>query len=162
MSCLRALVTYGDSVEPGRLLEPGVSFELVVSSGPVPRSVPNLVGLTRDEAAAAVAQVQLNLVEEEEQFSETVPAGVVISQSVSASVELPRGSTVAIRVSKGPDRRAVPDVEGMTIEEATAALEAVGLVRSGVAGGGNIVESSSPGAGTLLKPGESVELWAPR
>lgn len=152
----------GDTVQPGRLLEPGLPFELVISSGPVPRTVPALVGLTRDDAAEALASVQLQLVEEPEAFSETVPAGEVISQSVSPSVELARGSTVSIVVSKGPDRRSVPEVAGMSIEEATAALEAVGLVRSGVAGGGNVVESSSPAAGTLLKPGESVELWAPR
>jgi beta-lactam-binding protein with PASTA domain len=55
----------------------------------------------------------------------------------------------------------VPDVSGLTIAEATDALESVGLVRSGVAGGGDTVESSSPRAGELLRPGDSVELWAP-
>ncbi|MCP3939220.1 MAG: PASTA domain-containing protein [Actinomycetia bacterium] len=152
----------GDLVEPGRLLEPGVSFDLVVSSGPVPRAVPDLVGRTREEAAATLAQLRLGLTEAEPQFSETDPDGTVISQSISPSIEVARDTIVSITVSKGPDRRSVPDVSGMTIEEATAALEAVGLERASVAGGGNIVEETDPKPGTLLKPGASVDFWAPR
>ncbi len=153
----------GEPLDGGLLREPGAEVELVFSAGPVPRNVPTLVGLTLEDAAAAVATEQLTLVEApDRQFSETVPEGSVITQTPEPGTQVDRGSEVQVVVSKGPDRRAVPNVIGMSIEDATSALEAVGLVRTGVSGGGNIVDSVSPRVGTLLKPGDGVELFAPR
>jgi len=152
----------GSSVAGGLLLEPGTRFDLLVSSGPIPRTVPELVGLIVEDAQAQISQTGLVLVENEREFSETVPINVVISQSSAAGSQTARDSTVTVVVSKGQDRRSVPEVSGMTIEAATASLESVGLFRSGVSGGGDVVEGSSPRAGSLLRPGEGVELFAPR
>ncbi|HEC10229.1 MAG TPA: PASTA domain-containing protein [Acidimicrobiales bacterium] len=153
----------GEPLDGGLLREPGAEVELVFSAGPVPRSVPAVVGLTLEDAAGAVAAEQLNLVEApDREFSETVPEGSVIAQTPEPGTQVDRGSDIEVVVSKGPDRRAVPNVIGMSIEDATSALEAVGLVRTGVSGGGNIVDSVSPRVGTLLKPGDGVELFAPR
>jgi len=153
----------GEPLDGGLLREPGAEVELVFSAGPVPRSVPAVVGMTLEDAAGAVAAEQLNLVEApDREFSETVPEGSVIAQTPEPGTQVDRGSDIEVVVSKGPDRRAVPNVIGMSIEDATSALEAVGLVRTGVSGGGNIVDSVSPRVGTLLKPGDGVELFAPR
>ncbi len=153
----------GEPLDGGLLREPGAEVELVFSAGPVPRNVPSLVGLTLEDAGTAVASEQLTLVEApDREFSETVPEGSVTAQSPEPGTQVDRGSEIEVVVSKGPDRRAVPNVIGMSIEEATRALEAVGLVRTGVSGGGNIVDSVSPRVGTLLKPGDGVELFAPR
>lgn len=152
----------GSSVAGGLLLEPGTRFDLLISSGPIPRTVPELVGLPVGDAQARVAATGLVLVEAEREFSETVPLDIVISQSSASGSQAPRDTTITVVVSKGQDRRPVPDVSGLTIEEATASLESVGLFRSGVSGGGDIVEGSSPRAGSLLRPGEGVELFAPR
>ena len=152
----------GSSVAGGVLMEPGTGFDLVVSEGPVPRTVPDLVGVTVEDAQARVGAVGLAVVEAEREFSEEVEIGIVISQDVASGQQTARGSTITVVVSKGQDRRAVPEVAGLTIEEATARLEAVGLFRSGVSGGGDIVESSDPRPGSLLRPGEGVLLFAPR
>lgn len=147
---------------PGLLAEPGGVVELIVSGGPVPRSVPLLVDLSVEEATAVLAGLQLVLVERPERvFSETILEGVVISQDVFPGLQTERGSPITVVVSKGPDRRIVPNVIGMTIAEATAALEQVGLSRSGVTGSGDIVTSTEPAIGTALPPGSQVLLWVP-
>ena len=85
----------------------------------------------------------------------------MIRQDITPGREVDRDSVVTVVVSKGPDRREVPNVIGMTISEATDRLEEVGLARSGVSGGGDIVEATDPAPGTLLPPGTEVLLWAP-
>ena len=90
-----------------------------------------------------------------------MPEGIVISQDRQVGSQLERDGVVTVVVSKGPDRREVPNLVGLTIAEATRRLEEVGLVRSGVSGGGDIVDASEPAAGTLLPPGGEVLLWAP-
>lgn len=152
----------GDAISSGRLLEPGTGFELVVSDGPVPRSVPTVTGSTAEEAGVTLGGLGLVLVRGDDVFSDEVAVGLIVSQGTAPGSTVARGAEVTVTVSKGPDLRTVPDVAGMSIDEATAALESVGLVRSGVAGGGSVVESSSPAAGTELRPGDGVELWAPR
>jgi beta-lactam-binding protein with PASTA domain len=94
-------------------------------------------------------------------FSETILEGVVISQDMFPGLQTERGSSITVVVSKGPDRRIVPNVIGMTIADATAALEEVGLSRSGVTGSGDIVTSTEPAIGTSLPPGSQVLLWVP-
>lgn len=157
-----ALVIDGEAVHGGLLREPGTRVSLVVSGGPAPRAVPRVVDLTVEEAATTLDEVQLRLEEApEREFSETVAEGVVMRQDTTPGLQVDRDSVVTVVVSKGPDRRAVPNVIGMTISEATDRLEAVGLARSGVSGGGDIVEATDPASGTLLPPGTEVLLWAP-
>lgn len=149
-------------VEPGLTLhERGTEVTLVVSQGPQPRPVPELAGLDAEQAGAALAEVQLVLGTVTEEFSETVALGAVVSQSVAAGQDVARDSAVDVVVSKGPDRRVVPDLDGRTIDEATAALEAVGLVRGGVQGSGPIVRFTEPAAGARLAPGTEVVLFTP-
>lgn len=157
-----ALVIDGQVELGGDLREPGTRVALLVSGGPVPRTVPRLVDLSVEDASLTLAGMQLGLVEaSEREFSETVPEGIVISQDRPVGSQLERDGVIAVVVSKGPDRREVPNLVGLSIAEATRRLEEVGLVRSGVSGGGDIVDASEPAAGTLLPPGSEVLLWAP-
>ncbi|MDO5499863.1 MAG: Stk1 family PASTA domain-containing Ser/Thr kinase [Propionibacteriaceae bacterium] len=66
--------------------------------------------------------VQIN-----EAFSETEPAGVVISTEPAAGADIDRGGTVAITVSKGPERFAMPRVIGMSKDDATKMLAEANL-----------------------------------
>ena len=63
-------------------------------------------------------------------FSESVLAGTIISTDPKPGAKILPGSTIEVVVSKGPDRVTIPEgnLKGMTIEEATAALEAQNLV----------------------------------
>ena len=143
------------------LHERATTVDLVVSQGPEPRPVPELAGLDEEQAAAALTEVRLALGTVTEEFSESVALGEVVSQSVPPGQQAARDSAVDVVVSKGPDRRVVPNLDGRTIDEATTALEAVGLVRGGVQGSGPIVRFTEPAAGSRLPPGSEVVLFTP-
>jgi serine/threonine-protein kinase len=89
-------------------------------------AIPNVVGLTVDEATAAAKDAGLALDREREDWSDTVAAGVVLTQ-INPEAPATTGDTVSVVVSKGPQPVAVPNVVGMTRDQAKAALSAVDL-----------------------------------
>ena len=132
---------------------------VVVSSGPAPRSVPDVSERTYDEAAAALDRIGLVAVRTDV-FSDTVPAGKVVSTSPGTGASVARGSKVTVRVSKGPELVAVPDVRGKSPVEASAALRAVGLDVSGTVGPPDRpVANTRPAAGEKVKKGTQVTLY---
>jgi serine/threonine-protein kinase len=150
------------AVEPGMSLrERGTQIAMVVSDGPTPRVVPKVEGLAVAAATEALAAEQLRLQVEAEEFNDTVPVGVVIRQSVPADSRVDRDSVVPVVVSKGPDLRVVPDLRGLTLDQATAQLAAVGLRRGPVQGSGPVVQFTEPVAGSKHRPGTEVTLFAP-
>ncbi|MCL6423469.1 Stk1 family PASTA domain-containing Ser/Thr kinase [Brachybacterium sp. JHP9] len=91
------------------------------------RTVPALAG-TQLEAADASLTAQDLRTATEERFDPEVPAGRIISTSPEPGSVLKRGDTVELVVSKGVETFAVPAVEGMSLEQAQAQVDAVGLV----------------------------------
>ena len=71
---------------------------------------------------------------------------------------MPWGSTVVLRVSKGPDLVEVPDVVGLSKEEADERLRAAGLKARFVLPVGSRVVQQSPGPGEQAKRGSEVRL----
>jgi eukaryotic-like serine/threonine-protein kinase len=118
----------------GTQLEQNKPFALFVSTGPAPRPLPELVGLTLDQATAALTQLGLVLQQGDPVFDETVPAGTVVSWMVPDQPGLKAGGTVTpkttvqVVLSAGPEPRVVPDLTGTTVEQATATLQPLGLV----------------------------------
>lgn len=114
------------SPDPGTTLNHNDEVSIVLSKGPMPVSMPDIVGRTQDEATAALDDLKLtaNITEE---YSDTVEAGNVISASVEADTQLHWGDTVDVVVSKGPEMVTIPDVRGQSTTEATQTLEALGL-----------------------------------
>ena len=141
-------------------LPKGETVTLLVSKGPEPREVPEFPeDATFEQVETLLAEVQL-VAEKKEEFSDEVEEGVVIRVSDAPGTELPRDSTVTVVVSKGPDVVPVPEMNGMTLDEAEAALEAAGLVLGEfVGGGGNrTVVASDPAAGESVPRGSEVNL----
>ncbi len=118
----------------GTTLENGSKITLVVSTGPAPRALPELVGLTLADATAQLGELGLVLIEAEPQFDEVVVPGVVLSWSVPAAPTLgvgatvTKGTTVQVVLSAGPAPRSVPPLAGLTFEDATKVLQDLGLV----------------------------------
>jgi serine/threonine-protein kinase len=136
--------------------------DLVVSSGPAPRQIPNLQGKTVEEATAALEGMGLKTATRED-FSDTVEKGKVAGTSPAAGQTAKRGDTVTIIVSKGPDLVTVPDVSRYsTLEQASAALEAAGLHLGEVSGRGTKPASSDPAAGQRVKRGTYVDVFLRR
>ena len=148
---------------PGERVLPGETVTLVVSLGVEKYPVPELEGLTRDQAAAALAEVQLELGRVEEKFSETVGEGLVIRQGREPGTKLRPGTAVDLVVSKGRKPIGVGDWVGKDADQAQRVLERKGLVvdRSQEqydddVPAGAVIAQTPPG-GTLYR-GETVTL----
>ena len=99
---------------------------IVVSSGPPILKVPDVTGSARGDAIAKLQGMGFK-VDVNEQFSDEVAQGTVISQNPSADSQLAKGQRVALTVSKGPDFVDVPQVSGLSKDDARHALEDAGL-----------------------------------
>ena len=152
------LVTRTDPPK-GTLLKPGTAVTIYVSRGPQPISVPDVRGMQQTEALSALRSKGF-VVSIVQSFSDTVPSGTVMDQSPSGGTA-PRGSTVTITVSKGPDVVIVPDLRGKKVEDAQRELAALGLqskVDRPFPGGPGVVRQTDPSAGTKVKRGSTVTL----
>ena len=83
--------------------------------------VPNLVGRNYDNLQEEVAKggYSYSLVLLSEDFNDNVGEGCIISQIPIAGEEAAIGSTIAVNISKGPQKRMVPPVTGKTLSEAS-------------------------------------------
>ena len=140
----------------------GTSVNLIVSAG-TSIAVPNVVGQTLSNATTAITNAGLTLGTVTQGFSADVPAGQVISQFPAAGTGAVIGSPVNLVVSAGPTPVTVPNVVGQlqataktTITAAGLAVGSVTLAVSDVAAG--TVISQSPGGGSSVAPGSSVNL----
>ena len=90
--------------------------------------------------------------------------GTVLSSSPSSGSRVAKGSSVALSVSSGPSNVRVPSVIGQTQSGAGNVLGQAGLnvgnITEGYSNqyGPGVVISSSPSAGTSVKPGTSVDI----
>jgi len=135
------------------------TVKLVVSDGPAPIPVPDVTNLSYDEAAAAL-QEQRFVPVRREAFSDTVDEGKVIGTEPAIGQLAPRDSEVGIIVSLGPELIDVPDVSGKTVEAASEALRAAGLVPDVENyGPGKTARAQDPDAGTTVRKGSKVTLF---
>lgn len=154
-------LTAGSTVPPETLVE------LVVSKGPAPREVPNVVGEAGAAARAAIEGLQLEFAEAPQEFNDEVPLGTVIRQDPAPGTELERGSTVTVVISKGVDLVRFPDLSGAaTYEEAAALLLEAGFeprLRFGDAQGAIrdvTIEGEEPSLGETFRRGTVVDISA--
>jgi len=89
--------------------------------------VPSLAGMSQAQAANAVAELGLKVDVKQEVFSEDIPKGKVITSDPAGGGRVDIAGTVALIISKGKDRIEVPDLVGLTVEAAAAALKSSNL-----------------------------------
>ncbi len=121
------VATTGEDATPGAQVKRGSQITLVLAQGPWPVTVGSLVGATVEEATAQLEKDKLALAVSQEQFSDTVEAGHVISQSPEQGTVAHHGDTVQVVVSKGPEMLPVPDVIDMKADKAQKTLEEAGF-----------------------------------
>ncbi|MEU4384267.1 Stk1 family PASTA domain-containing Ser/Thr kinase [Promicromonospora sp. NPDC023805] len=132
---------------------------LTVSDGPPPVVVPDVAGMEVDDATGTLSAEGFK-VAREDAFDETAPAGTVIRTDPGEGKGAAQGGTVTMVVSMGPEGT-VPDVVGMTVEEARGLLEKAGYdvdVRGFGELFGGVLESD-PAAGEQLEQGGVVTIW---
>jgi serine/threonine-protein kinase len=112
----------------GQQVEAGTSVVLFVSKGPMPVAVPtDLAGQSVAAATAELKGLGLLVDSSHTQYSNTVPAGEVISSAPPGGVQRHEGDIIKLRVSKGPRIVAVPDVRGEALSQAESDLTAAGF-----------------------------------
>ena len=111
--------------DPNRdeFVEDDTAVDFVVSSGKPMVSVPSLVGQQRDAARSALTGAGLRYVGEERESDE--PLGQVLETDPAAGESVPEGTQVRVFFSDGPEQ--VPDVVGMTEQQATRTLRDAGF-----------------------------------
>ena len=123
------IVTHSDP-DGGSSVHKSTNVQLYVSKGIDMKDVPNVVGKGQDEASRTLADAGLALGAVTDAYSEDVPPGQVISQSVAAGTSLAHDSTVDVVLSKGREPRTVPTLTGKGASAAKSSIEALGLVAS--------------------------------
>jgi len=114
----------------GTNLQEGKTVSLLVSKGPVPVPVPtNLVGMTVEQATAALTAAQLKLGTLTPKFDESVPKDVVLSLAPDVAAQMPKGSAIGLIISDGPAPRTIPEgLVGKPFTQVETQLKDLGLV----------------------------------
>ena len=165
---------YSETVEEGRIIEhapaadervlPGTEVDIVVSDGPAPVPVPNVIGATADAALAELDAAGFVVIEETGE-SDEYEEGIVFDQDPAPDTEAEAGSSVTIFISEGPGTVEIPDVTGEPLSSAEAQLQELGLETNPVEEvcddpsiQPNHVCETNPPAGTEVEEGETVTI----
>ena len=105
----------------------GAAVNLVVSSGPETVIVPEVLNETERDATSILNDVDLR-VRVNEEYSESITEGLVVRTDPPAGSQATVGDTVLLVISRGPAPVQVPDLLGMTEDQARQALIDRGLV----------------------------------
>ena len=108
----------------------GSTVNITVSKGTEQVSVPDLRGMTADEAQRTLASYGLNGQQGDTVFSSDVEKDHVAGQDIAAGTTAYKGDTIVFHLSKGPETTNVPNVQGLDFETARDRLEAAGFTVS--------------------------------
>ena len=89
--------------------------------------VPDVTNQTLDAAKSAIQSAGFTVGKVEQSYSDKVDSGKVISQDPTAKTKKAKGTAINLTVSQGAQEIEVPDLEGMTADEAKKTLQASGL-----------------------------------
>ena len=119
----------GQTPAPTTSVAPSIAVALVVSTGPVPVDVPNVVGETQTSATATLTDAGLTVGTVTEVVSNTIAAGVVISQTPVVATSVAPSSAVNLVVSSGFDGNNdnTPDSTQDDVAEVATGAEAITL-----------------------------------
>jgi serine/threonine-protein kinase len=143
--------------EGGTVLKGGKVVTVVVSAGKPKVPVPDVTGRRASSAEDVLAAANLK-VRRERVFDDNIPDGRAVGTDPGAGSSVTWGSTVVLRVSKGPDLVEVPQVVGLSKREAEERLAAAGLRARYVLPVGGRVVDQSPEPGEQARRGSEVRL----
>lgn len=109
-----------------------IALGITLLGGPEKDKVPNVVGLSQADAEKTIKDAGFEVGSVTEIYSETIESGKVISTDPKAGESADEGTSINLTISKGTEEVDVPDLRGMTEEEALRTLSRSGF--EGVAG----------------------------
>lgn len=135
------------------------------SSSSEQAAVPNLLGMTVDEATTACNKLGIGVRQTSTATSEQYDSGQIINQTIAEGTMVDKGTTIDVVVSSGKADVTVPaGLTGSTQADAEASLESAGLVPDielqydDTVDVGNVI-STSPAEGTSVPSGATVTLY---
>jgi serine/threonine-protein kinase len=148
------VIGFADNGPPADGFPKGSTVRLLVASDQEPE-IPDLVGVPYQEAVDRLEGLGLNpQLEAREPRGDEQP-GTVVSTDPEAGTEVQRGETVKVLVAI--DKVQVPSVQGMSLDEARATLQAAGLKVGRVLGPDRAtVQFTAPGEGSEVDVGTEV------
>ena len=147
--------------EGGEPVHKRAEVQLHVSKGVDMKNVPDVSGKSQDDAKKALTGAGLALGAITDAYSEDVPQGQVISQSVASGTSVPHDTAIDVVMSKGRQPLTVPSLGGMSADAAKTAIEDLGLVAtpteafSDTVAEGQVI-SQQTNEGTILHRGDTV------
>jgi serine/threonine-protein kinase len=144
--------------QPGTQLDVNTPVAIIVSKGPPPQPVPDVVGLSHDQAFQQLQDAGFEPFDAGNEFSNDVSAGAVTKTSPAGGSQVSDGSKrIGVFTNNAVQ---VPSVVGRSIDDAVQTLQQAGLqvdVKGRNHGFGIVVEQD-PAAGELVKKGSKVNL----
>ncbi len=154
----------GKQISENTELEKGTLITLYVSKGPKSVSMPNVLGMTYDEARVLLKEYGISVIQtgvESTKYS----VGCVAAQSIASGSSVKKGDTVTLSVvsEKASSLVSVPSVTGLKQSEAENTLESLGFVVNVLTNKDNKVEkdyviSQTPRSGSSLEKGSTVTI----
>lgn len=125
--------------------------------------VADVVGKTYEEAYTTLTNQKL-LVDKQLQRSDNIPMGIVISMDPPAGQQVGMKTTITVYVSAGKEQILMPDLTGLTEQEATLKITEAKLFLGTITRadsatiGQNLIISSDPAANTSIPAGSTINL----
>ena len=156
---------------PGSRVDKNAKVTVVISAGPAPVTIPKLDEMTEDQAKQALTPLKLQLQDTVKLFSRA-PNGIVINAELTPAggstsecgegCNAHQGDQIRLLVSLG----SVPDVSGLTVDDATSKLTGVGLnvnpnsnsSYSDTVGKGRVIDYADRDGGGNWRPGDTITL----
>ncbi len=126
--------------------------------------MPNVIGVSENDAMIALNQVNLGIGERSYETSNEVEKGKVIRAEYEAGTIIPRNTSVKLVISSGPEKFAMPDVTKRSEQDAAEILKTYNInyttefTYSDEIEQGNVV-STSPAEGTMVSQGDIIILY---
>jgi len=152
---------------PAVAVPEGARVTLSVSRGPHPVQVPDVTGYERDVAIQLIIAAGLTVSRVDTGLA-PADRGVVVSSNPTAGGSLNPGSGVGLFVSVGTATIRIPNVIGLTVDEASVVFEEAGLIlgtartRTTNNHEPELIFEQSPAEGTLSAPGAAVNVTVAR
>jgi len=150
----------GQAVDKGSTVTLYTAQQTTTTTTPADVTIPNVAGDSVGAACSVLGNLGLNCANSElQQASDSVPVGDVVTTQPGPGATEPRGTTVTLVVSSGPE---VPNVSGETLSQAEATLTKDGYTPQAdpsCTSGSSTVTGQSPSSGTSAPAGSTVTLY---
>ena len=143
----------------------GITSIVMDATNPKEVQIPNLIGLTEEEAIAELDKIKVKYNKINEAYSPDVEAGKIMTQDPTyrENYKIKEKSTINVIISKGTETTIVPELKGKTYDEALKLLEDAKLKAEKVEENSKTVEagivlSQETAAETVANAGDTIKV----